>query len=360
MTRTAPTDGLPGRLLLRLARLLTSRTASERVFVPLLADFQFEYRRATSMAVRLRVRLKWTVAFGQALGLEAVLSSAVHLRTNAWGTTEEERCAARRLLALTAAAAIVCGLAASLYALMGRATRATLDGAGHWALILPSAFGVALPAGVLFGIVLSARELRRNHWRPLLGLASLVGLGTFILAAWITPTANHAYRERAFSRLVARTPHEGLPIVPSDQGRRGDREMTFGALGVRAREVREGNWGAVLAPPLEVEWHKKPALGASCLALALAGAAIVRRLHRWAYRWPAALLVLAGWFWLLRLGEQAADAGAMAPALAMWGPCFAVAALGLGALGLADLAQRRHREATREGPYEMSSIPGKK
>jgi lipopolysaccharide export LptBFGC system permease protein LptF len=76
----------------------------------------------------------------------------------------------------------------------------------------------------------------------------------------------------------------------------------------------------------------RPALGASCLALALAGAAIVRRLHRWAYRWPAALLVLAGWFWLLRLGEQAADAGAMAPTLAMWGPCFAVAALGLGAV----------------------------
>jgi hypothetical protein len=332
MTFTTPTHSLPGRFMLRLAHRLASPGACERIFVPLLADFQLEYRRATSPGARFRIRLVWILAFGQALGLTAVDASASHLRTNAWGTTEEERFAAQRLLALTAAAAIVCGLAASLYALMSPATRATLDGAGHWALILPPAFGVALPAGVLFGIVLSARELRRNHWRPLLGLASLVGLGTFILAAWITPTANHAYRERALSRLVARTPHEGLPIVRSDQGRRGDREMTFGALGVRAREIREGHWGAVLAPPLEVEWHKKPALGASCLALALAGAAIVRRLLRWAYRWPAALLVLAGWFWLLRLGEQAADAGAMAPALAMWGPCFAVAALGLGAL----------------------------
>ena len=120
--------------------------------------------------------------------------------------------------------------------------------------------------------------------------------------------------------------------------------MTFGDLSGRARDIREGRWGAVLAPPLDVEWHKKPALGVSCLALALAGAAIVRRLRRWVWRWSASLLVLVGWFWLLRLGEQAADAGVMAPALAMWGPCLVVAALGLGALG----------------PYESSSSPGKK
>jgi lipopolysaccharide export LptBFGC system permease protein LptF len=283
------------------------------------------------------------------LGLTAVDASAAHLRTNAWGTTAEERCAARRLLALTAAAAIVCGLAASLYALMSPATRRTLDGAGHWALILPAAFCMALPAGVLFGVVLSVREPRRHHWRPLLGLASLIGLGTFVLAAWITPTANHAYRERAFSRLVARTPREGLPIVRSDQGRRGDREMTFGALGVRAREKREGLWGAVAAPPLEVEWHKKPALGASCLALALAGTAIARRLRRWAYRWPATLIVLMFWFSLLRLGEQAADAGTIAPAPAMWGPCLAVAVLGLGAFGRRDPRGPSDVAKTRSG-----------
>ena len=122
--------------------------------------------------------------------------------------------------------------------------------------------------------------------------------------------------------------------------------MTFGVLTVRAREIREGPWGAVAAPPIEVEWHKKPALGASCLALALAGMAIARRLRRWAYRWMASLLVLAGWFWLLRLGEQAADAGAIAPALAMWGPCLVVAALGCGAFGRRGSRQPPAAEAT--------------
>ncbi len=223
---------------------------------------------------------------------------------------------------------------------MSPATRRVLDGVGHWALILPAAFCMALPASLLFGVVLSARDLRRHHWRPVLGLASLAGLWTFVLAAWITPTANHAYKERAWSRLVTSTAGDGQWMVRSDQGLRGDREMTFGALSVRAREIREGPWGAVAAPPLEVEWHKKPALGASCLALALAGTAVVRRLRRWAYRWMATLLVLVGWFWLLRLGEQAADRGAIAPALAMWGPCLAMAALGLGALGRGRVVPR--------------------
>ncbi len=354
MSRAAPTDGLPGRLLLRLARLLTSRTASERVFVPLLADFQFEYRGATSLAVRARVRLRWTLAFGQALGLEVAYASVAHLRAHAWGTTEEERCAARRLLALTAAAAIVCGFAASLYGLRSPATRRALDGVGHWALTLPAAFCMAVPAGVFLGTVLSALERPRHPWRPLAGLASLAGLGTFVLAAWIAPTANHAYRERAWSHLVARTARDGHSMVRSDRGR-GDREMTLGALAVRAREIREGPWGAVAAPPFEVEWHKKPALGASCLALALAGAAIVRRLRRWVWRWPASLLVLVGWFWLLRLGEQAGDAGTIAPALAMWGPCLAVAVLVFGAFG-----RRDSRQGFREGPYPSSSSPGKK
>ena len=50
MTLTTPTHGLPGCFLLRLAHRLASPAAYERVFVPLLADFQFEYGRVTSPA----------------------------------------------------------------------------------------------------------------------------------------------------------------------------------------------------------------------------------------------------------------------------------------------------------------------
>jgi len=96
MTLQAPTHDLPGRFLLRLAHRLASPAVYERVLVPLLADFQFEYRRAPSSSARLRVRLTWTLAFGRTLGLEAVNALALHLRTNSWGTTDEERSVARR------------------------------------------------------------------------------------------------------------------------------------------------------------------------------------------------------------------------------------------------------------------------
>ncbi len=171
-------------------------------------------------------------------------------------------------------------------------------------------------------------------------MASLVGLATFALAAWITPNANLAFRWRAITHRPAMSANLGIQVA------RGDREMTLDELGARAAELRGAGMRAA-AERMDLEWHKKPALGASCLALALAGAAIARRLRGRARRWPASLLLLLGFFWLLRLGEQAADTSAIAPALAMWGPCFAVAALGLGALG--------------RGPdYETGSTPGQK
>ena len=345
MTGTAPTDGLPGRLLLRLARLLTSRTTSERVFVPLLADFQFEYRRATNLAVRLRVRLKWTLAFGQALGREAVLSSAAHLRAHAWGTTEEERLVTRRLVARVALATTLCGLAVTLDMLKSPIGRQFLGGVAHWVFVLPAAFCMALPAGSLLGVVLTAQgqSSPARRWRPLVGVASLVGLATFALAAWVTPRANQAVREQAIEYLTAA--NSGTQVSPVS---RGDREMAFGELRARAAELRR--WGMrAAASRLDLEWHKKPALGASCLALALAGTAIARRLRRWAYRWPATLIVLMFWFSLLRLGEQAADAGTIAPAPAMWGPCLAVAVLGLGAFSRRDPRGPSDVAPTRSG-----------
>jgi hypothetical protein len=327
MSMTAADRGKPGRLLLRLARRFTGPAACEHVFEPLVADFQFEHGRADTSRERLHVRVRWIAAFWQTLGQEALHVSAAHLRANSWGTTPDQRLAATRLVRITAAAAVSWALAAAIYALKRPLLRSQLDGPGHWVLLLPSALEVALPAGVLFGVVLSVREWRTHHWRPLLGLATLVGLGTFALAAWVTPPANGAYMERSWLHLVASTPGEGAPL--SRVRREHPRELTLQALSERAAEARRGSWGAVLAPAYEVEWHKKPVLGASCLALSLAGAGIVRRLRRRAYRWAAGLLVLASWFWMLQLGEQAGEMRGVPPALAMWGPLLAVAVIGM-------------------------------
>ena len=79
-----------------------------------MGDYQFEYRQATSNPARLRVRLKWILAFGQTLGLEAANASAAYLRANAWGGTDEDRSFARRLCARIALAATLCTLAVTL------------------------------------------------------------------------------------------------------------------------------------------------------------------------------------------------------------------------------------------------------
>ena len=352
MRSRAPDRALPGRFLLRLARLFASSMAYERVFVPLLADFQFEYAGAATPLARLRARLRWTLAFGQALGLAAASATLAHLRCNAWGTTNEEREVARRLVARGTTATILCTLVFVLTPyVLHRRPRLGASGLAlsvELALSLPAVLCLAIPVGVLFGVVHSTAGRPRDQlrWRPLLSVAGIACLVTFTLAAWITPNANHAFRESVVEHLQATAPELAARFGPRASGERGDREMSMADLRAKAAYFRsEGmrlsggrldlEWHKQLrlaAGRLDLEWHKKLAFGASCLALALAGVAIARRSPAHAWRWSACLIVLLGFYWLLRLGEQAADVGAIAPALAMWGPCVAVAALGLGAL----------------------------
>jgi lipopolysaccharide export LptBFGC system permease protein LptF len=78
---------------------------------------------------------------------------------------------------------------------------------------------------------------------------------------------------------------------------------------------------------MAVEWHKKPATAASCVTLALVGLAVARAFRRRLVRVLAATVIIYLEYGLLRLGEQAADAGRLPPALAMWAPAILVLAL---------------------------------
>ena len=102
--------------------------------------------------------------------------------------------------------------------------------------------------------------------------------------------------------------------------------MSPAELSRRASELRAAGRGQDAAP-FEVEWHKKPALGALCLALAVCGAAIVRRIRRVLARHLAALGVAAVAYTALRVGEQAADAARIPASVAMWTPVILLAVL---------------------------------
>lgn len=315
-------DDLPGQFLRRLAERFSSTATRERILLPLLADLQFEYARTEGAGARLRVRLRWVLAFWQALGVEAVRASGQHLRANAWGSTDAEREAARRLLPRVFGAI---ALLAFVLLLDQRLPRVALPAGLAAYLLLPSVLCIAIPVGLLLGTVWAAqgRSSADPPWRSLFGTAAMAGLVTFVLAAWITPRANQAFR-----RLVLESTPSS-PAVPTLA--RGDRELDLIELSDGASQLRASDRHGAAAR-LEVEWHKKPALGASCLALALAGVAITWRFRSGRRRWPMAVLVLAGWLLLLRMGEQAADRLLVAPAVAMWGPSLVVWVLAFGAL----------------------------
>ena len=304
MTFTAPTHGLPGRFLLRLAHRLASPAAYERVFVPLLADFQFEYRRATSPGARLRVRLKWILAFGQTLGLEVGHRLRRPPALERLGHVGSRSARSRGVSSRASPWPRPCAASPSRWTCSGIPSAGSSS--TEWA-ISPSC----------------CRE--RSAWRypPACCSASycqgVSSLGRAALAAsprrgepgrprHVRPRGlDHPERESRLPVAGDHAPARDLGAPRCRSVARGDREMTFGELSARAAELRGAGMRAA-ADRLDLEWHKKPALGASCLALALAGAAIARRLRGRAWRWPASLLVLLGFFWLLRLGEQAADA----------------------------------------------------
>ena len=104
--------------------------------------------------------------------------------------------------------------------------------------------------------------------------------------------------------------------------------MTFEELADRISQYRAAG-KRLEAASLEAEWQKKPALGTWCLALALAGHAIVRRLRNAALRWALALVVFVSCYATLRLALDAADSGLMSPAWAVWSPVVAVGTVAL-------------------------------
>lgn len=180
-------------------------------------------------------------------------------------------------------------------------------------LLLPAASCIAMPLGCLFGGALARdrQAANRVHWRPVLSLAGLAGLFTFAVSGWLTPQANLAYRGRVIAR-IASAEHR-LPLV------QGVREMTFVELGARSSELAAGS-ATEAARLIEVEWHKKPALGAASVALAIAGAVLAVSFRSGGRRLALAVLLASVYLFALRVAERAAVTGSLPVVLAMWAP----------------------------------------
>jgi Lipopolysaccharide export system permease LptF/LptG len=303
---------MPGGRLLKLTLRLLPPDVREHVVRPTLADYQVEWLQASGPASRARARLRGTYALARVL-LPALLHAGVlHLHRNAWATGPEDREAARRLAVRGACATLVVMAALLIQQVLNLPVRLRFE-PGDAFLLVPAASCIAIPVGCLLGAALARRRAgaQRVHWRPVLSMAALAGLVNFAIAGWLTPQANQAFRQLVFAR-IASAEHR-LALV------RGTREMTFVELGARGHELAAGT-GTEAARRTAVEWHKKPALGAACLGLAIAGAVLAVLLRSGAGRVALAVLLAGTYLVALRVAEQAAVRGTLPAGLAMWAP----------------------------------------
>lgn len=307
---------LPGSLLQRLAE--RQAPFARQVLLAIVADLQFEWQRAHSIRARPFVRVRGTGAFVRALGPVLVGAAGRGLEQIAWGRRPEDRAAGWKLLLYTLLATTgATGILLAYEARFPVVLLAPLPPQQTLLLLLPSVLCMTIPLGCLLGVLIAGRQAEPNsgqRWRPLLAVVAVATLLTFALAGWWTPRSNRIYRQRVFAALSPGT-SAGL-LSP------GDRELTLGEL-----ELRRGELLAVgdtaRARRMSLEWHKKPALAASCLAMALAALAATRA-RRIVLRALLGWAAIVAWGLLLRIGEQAADAGRIGPVVAMWGPIAAL------------------------------------
>jgi hypothetical protein len=256
------------------------------------------------------VRLRWSLAFGQTLALEG--ASTLHARSwldeAGWLGAGVRSGLARVLLGT----ALVSGVLLAEIQLRRPPGWSEL----LWLAVAP-VLAVALPIGCLVaGALPGGRSDTRSLWRT----GVLASLLTLLLTGWLMPLSNQSYREHVAARM-------GLPIPDP-----GDRELTLGALGALVAEPAAGETvrrGAL------VELHKRVAVPAACLALALAGLAISRRARHAALRLALGVGVLALFYGSLRLGERSADAGQLRADVAIWGPLLLLAGAALASSGFA-------------------------
>ncbi len=175
----------------------------------------------------------------------------------------------------------------------------------------------------------------RLRLAPLIGIASVVALFGLAWNAEVVPRANARLSSLSAGKHV---------LAPND------RSMTLNELRMASRQVaqqRAANPTAALrqtATGYSIEIHKKFAIAAACVALALLAAGIARRVPHagLAVQLLASLVVFTGYYVALMTGESLADRNVVSPAVAMWN----ANALALG-LALLALRQRGfHADAT--------------
>ncbi len=189
-------------------------------------------------------------------------------------------------------------------------------------LAVPFIAAITIPMAVLVSVLREFTRLRadgtlaaarrerggvRRLVLPVLGAAAGIAALALVLNAEIVPRANE--------RLAA--------VLAGGVAAPNDRTMTLGELREAARTVRPDTepMAAARAAAYEVEAHKKLALPAACVVMALAGVAIALRVRRGGagFMIGVTVAIFAAYYMLLVTGESLADRLVVSPFVGMWG-----------------------------------------
>jgi lipopolysaccharide export LptBFGC system permease protein LptF len=326
----------PGRILLWVAHRLCSPRSVERVVLPALLDQRLECAAAVAAGKWWRagwIRLTGSARIAQAM----VLQRAIDVWRGPAHTAERRELAVAELVIFTALVFVVSSVLAWLaVGTRGLSERFSLaDRVRIFMYMLPALTTSFLPASLLPGVLLALRRAGgpptpRDRTR-VLKVSSLVAAVVFALGAWVLPLANRQVVSITKAALGIKEPH-----VP------GTRELTIGELNRKVAELEAWPWATT---GYRVERHKKFAVPLGALVFPLLALGLARR--GVARTVVACLLVpmpvLAGYFFLLRVGEQAAVELAIPAMLGAW--------LGNATLALVALA------AFVRGPRASSTTP---
>jgi lipopolysaccharide export LptBFGC system permease protein LptF len=304
----------------------------ERLIDPAIADLQHEHDDAIRRGLVWRGR--WIRFAGySAFWKVAVIAAARHALHERTATDDRSvgRTVGFSLVAVIALTALLMYPGFSDFRRPGTGTAVQLV-----LCLVPQALAIALPLGLLFGILLGLRNrapTTRAKW-TIAALAIGCSAAAFIIVGWLMPTANQAFRELSAGRRLLR----------------GLNELTLGELA--SADPTRVMWlisGGVTARRLAWEFHFRVALACAPLALGLFSLGVAttrRRNYGLVAMGLAALTASIGYYALLFGSRQAAlYVDWVLPIVAAWTP-------NLVFLAIALLLTRRALAARTQESYQ--------
>jgi hypothetical protein len=300
----------PGTRFRAMAQRLCGTTAMDRLVDPAIADLQHEYQAAVRRGLIWRSR--WILAAGYA-ACAKVAAVAMIVRALRAPIMADDRAVVRTLVFSLAAVLLL--TAVFMWPPLALARHGVPALTTLLLSLVPQALAVALPLGLVFGILLGLRN--RPVTAPVTRTVALFGLGctvaAFVLVAWVMPAANQRFRELAAP--------SGMPKPIA----RGYNELTLDELG----SVDIGRLGRTMnVDPhrLEFEFQSRLAIAFAPLALSLLalGVAANRRKERGPVLISLVGLMIAFGYYVLMYESREAWMSDRAPALiAGWAPNLA-------------------------------------